>query len=143
MSYVTWPAELATPRLVDGFAITFPDRRFRTKMETGPDKKRIRGPAMMPVALTGWYDFDGFARIQRFWHEDLREGLDRFLISDPTKDGLELLDGDLGEELLTEDDDLLLCSAYWLAEMDGAPQVSARGPLLMSVAFSVTVFPNL
>ncbi|MFG1364652.1 hypothetical protein [Xanthobacter versatilis] len=142
MTVAFWPTDLPQRVLVDGYSEGVGDGRLRQAMDAGPPKMRRRSSAATrPVRARLWVDFDGMARLKRFWAEGVAGGSLPFLFPDQTVDGLALLTDD-SSQLLTESGAPLIITSWWLV-MFGQEGLAfdAQGPALLGASFGLDILP--
>lgn len=142
MTVPFWPVDLPQRVLVEGYSEGVGDGRIQQPMDAGPPKMRRRtSVATRPVRARLWVDFDGMARLKRFWAEGLAGGSLPFWFPDQTMDGLALLTAD-GAPLLTESGVPLVITSWWLVTFgqDGIA-FDAQSGVLFGAAFSLDILP--
>ncbi|WP_264045510.1 hypothetical protein [Methylobacterium flocculans] len=137
-----WPADLPQRFQRDGYSRGFADGRLSTPMEAGPPKTRRRfSSAIKPVTVTLDEREDAFARLERFYEEEVAGGSLPFLIPDQTRDALPLMVAP-GIPLLDEQGRPLLNTAWWLVMFGGnLPTPQDRGGGWYRSTFSLSVLP--
>jgi len=85
MADITWPAELPSTLLIDGFSKQPQSSVIRTAMDAGPKKARRRYTART-VKFSGKQIFDAaeLAAFEKFYQFTLADGVLRFNFTDPS-----------------------------------------------------------
>lgn len=137
-----WPSDLPQRFQREGYSRGFADGRLSTPMEAGPPKTRRRfSSAVKPLTVTMDEREDAFARLERFYEEELRGGVLPFLLPDQARDGLPLM-ADVGVPLLDDAGRPLLVSAWWLVMFGGnLPTPQDRGGGWYRSTFSLSILP--
>ena len=84
MSIPVWPASLQQRMNASGFQRSYRDITIRTNMDAGPAKVRRRY-TNAPIDISGniWVNRDEYATLDRFFKNDLRNGVSKFYFIDP------------------------------------------------------------
>lgn len=137
-----WPSDLPQRFQREGYSRGFADGRLSTAMEAGPPKTRRRfSSAVKPVQVTLDEREDAFARLERFFEEEVAGGTLPFLIPDQTRDALPLM-ADGGLQLLDEQGRLLINTSWWLVLFGGSlPTPQDRGGGWYRSTFGLSVLP--
>ncbi len=139
MAIPAYPAELPQRSLRDPFREQGPKNRIFNRMEN--DGERVRRGlkrAIRPVACTflmrSWQVF----RFERFYREELVDGVRLFSIPDQRRDGAEVLLDD-GTALLDDAGQPVTCVARWMARIsEEGYEIDAFG-LDFTVSFTLNV----
>ena len=139
MTVPVWPDEV--PGCFAPLDRVAADGRLRTTMEAGPGKNRRRSSAMVSAYTTSIpMRLNELGRFERFWDEDTAGGSLPFLLKDQIKDGRALLNGD-SDPLLTDDDEPLLMTVWWLAMFGDPYQTSRMSPGRYLVTMQLNIMP--
>lgn len=142
MTVPFWPSDLPCRVQREGSTQTLADGRIRQEMDAGPPKVRRRTSASVG-RLTGSIvaGFDGRARFERFWFEEVRNGSLPFFIKDQFADGVALLTAN-GVLLLTDTGAPLLIASWWLVMFgQDAPAITRLSPQRWSISFGLDILP--
>lgn len=142
MTVPFWPSDLPQRMLQEGYSEGSRDGRLFQAMEKGPPKVRRRTRlAIKPVQMTTIVDFDGKARLERFFEEETGGGSLPFFFPDQSADGFGISD-DLGGALLTVDDEPLIIESWWLVMFaEEPPTYPPEGGLYFKPTFSLVILP--
>lgn len=127
MAIVSWPAELPSHMLRDGFAVDYPDARAVPAVDAmfGAGRNR-RTREVMPVTAAFRFTAAQRARFWRFWKEDLDGGRKAFKVVDQINDGASVLTSG-GLPLQTSDGTPIVATAYWRCRFADRPREASFG----------------
>jgi hypothetical protein len=147
----TWPQELLEQTsvegvflqntLISGFRSGPRGARLSTAVEVGPPKMRSRGIKLRRIAFAEILTADQRARFDRFWEEELNNGVLPFLYPDPHMNGFSLCD-DSGLILQDENGNDLLIEQWLLCQFGtNDPAWAALPGAHFAPQFDIVVLP--
>lgn len=143
MAIAIWPYDLPQRFITDGYQSGFAENRVASQPEIGPPKLRRRTSAS-PRPVTGQLVLSANqrARLERFWIEEIDEGIQPFWFPDQELDGHQLTtEGML--PLQTQAAQNLLIAGWWLVQfpVDAPPTWGAEGPIYRRAALQLLILP--
>jgi hypothetical protein len=125
--------------LRDNFTRTSRDARLRTKMDTGPDKMRVRGSSIgAPFQGSIICTTAQLARFDNFWEVDTKRGILPFWKRDPVYDGEIITDVD-GVPITDESGNVLTVNAWMLVRFGENPPTTVPDGMEWRVSFDLEI----
>jgi hypothetical protein len=126
MALPVWPAVLPQA-LRPNYSGAYGDGRLRSKTDAGGGKQRRRfSNAARPVRADIWIDEGQKIALDDFIDFDLVGGALPFLMFDPERDGLALIDG-AGAVILDSSGAPIGTRRYRIVQLDDIPQIASVG----------------
>lgn len=140
MAFKSWVSSLPQESLLQGYADGIADGRIESQSTSGIGKRRVFWEGLRRFHVSFNLTQSQWTTLISFWRDDLRRGIDPFIIKDHTQSGYITIDG----VIVTISGDPVYSTVHALVQFpkDGAPRITETYTHdLFRVEFDLEVLP--